>query len=161
MYVATGSFIIRGKRNFLQPQRLELGFTLMYCISEESLSNHLGERNSREGAPLDDEISLDRTSSIRSALTVEDVTIEDDGGDAIDVADDEAGASVIEKLLKSQNSMTGKSVGFLDEMDDDRITIVQVGEKAREFNAAGPGAKGAANKNVNGQKGGEKWNNGA
>ena len=32
--------------------------------------------------------------------------------------------------------MTGKSVGFLDEMDDDRITIVQVGEKAREFNAA-------------------------
>ena len=48
MYVATGSFIIRGKRNFLQPQKLELGFTLMYCISEESLTNHLGERNCRE-----------------------------------------------------------------------------------------------------------------
>jgi len=48
MYISTGSFIIRGKRNFLQPQKLELGFTLMFCISEESLANHIGERNPRE-----------------------------------------------------------------------------------------------------------------
>ena len=48
MFIATGSFIIRGKRNFLQPHRLELGFTLMFCISEESLANHIGERNCRE-----------------------------------------------------------------------------------------------------------------
>ena len=47
MFIGTGSFIIRGKRNFLQPQRLELGFTLMFCISEESLANHIGERHLR------------------------------------------------------------------------------------------------------------------
>ena len=48
MFISTGSFIIRGKRNFIQPQKLELGFTLMFCLSEESLANHIGERHLRE-----------------------------------------------------------------------------------------------------------------
>ena len=48
MFIQTGSFIIRGKRNFISPQKLELGFTLMFCLSEESLANHIGERHLRE-----------------------------------------------------------------------------------------------------------------
>jgi len=48
MFIQTGSFIIRGKRNFIQPQRIELGFTLMFCLGEESLANHVGERKPRE-----------------------------------------------------------------------------------------------------------------
>jgi len=47
MYIATGSFIIRGKRNFVQPRALQLGLTLMFALSEESLANHIGERKSR------------------------------------------------------------------------------------------------------------------
>jgi len=47
MYIATGSFIIRGKRNFVQPRSLTLGLTLMFALSEESLANHIGERKSR------------------------------------------------------------------------------------------------------------------
>lgn len=48
MFIGTGSFIIRGKRNFINPPKLELGFTLMFCLSEESLANHLGERHLRQ-----------------------------------------------------------------------------------------------------------------
>ena len=48
MFIQTGSFIIRGKRNFISPQKLELGFTLMFCLSEESLADHIGERHLRE-----------------------------------------------------------------------------------------------------------------
>jgi predicted ribosome quality control (RQC) complex YloA/Tae2 family protein len=48
MFISTGSFIIRGKRNFINPPKLELGFTLMFCLSEESLANHMGERRLRE-----------------------------------------------------------------------------------------------------------------
>jgi predicted ribosome quality control (RQC) complex YloA/Tae2 family protein len=48
MFISTGSFIIRGKRNFIQPQKLELGFTMMYCLGEESIALHMGERKSRE-----------------------------------------------------------------------------------------------------------------
>jgi hypothetical protein len=47
MYIGTGSFIIRGKRNFVQPRALQLGFTLMFTLSEDSLVNHLGERKIR------------------------------------------------------------------------------------------------------------------
>jgi len=47
MFISTGSFIIRGKRNFIQPQKLELGFTLMFCLHEESLAAHIGERKPR------------------------------------------------------------------------------------------------------------------
>jgi hypothetical protein len=48
MFISTGSFIIRGKRNFITPQRLELGFTVMFCLGEESLASHIGERKPRE-----------------------------------------------------------------------------------------------------------------
>lgn len=47
MFIATGSFIIRGKRNFVQPRALQLGLTLMFALNEESLANHIGERKSR------------------------------------------------------------------------------------------------------------------
>lgn len=47
MFIATGSFIIRGKRNFVQPRSLTLGLTLMFSLNEESLANHLGERKVR------------------------------------------------------------------------------------------------------------------
>lgn len=61
MFIGTGSFIIRGKRNFIQPHKIELGFTLMFCISEESLANHIGERNLRGDAQeLDSEMALSR-----------------------------------------------------------------------------------------------------
>ena len=47
LYIATGSFIIRGKRNFITPNKLELGMTLMFILNEESLAHHIGERKPR------------------------------------------------------------------------------------------------------------------
>ena len=39
--------MIRGKRNFITPNKLELGFTLMFALNEESIPNHIGERKTR------------------------------------------------------------------------------------------------------------------
>lgn len=47
MYIGTGSFIIRGKRNHITPTRMELGFTLMMALADESIPNHIGERKPR------------------------------------------------------------------------------------------------------------------
>lgn len=55
LYISTGSFIIRGKRNFITPNKLELGFTLMFSLSPESIANHIGERKPRNQANQDDE----------------------------------------------------------------------------------------------------------
>ena len=128
MFIGTGSFIIRGKRNFLQPQKLELGFTVMFCISEESLANHIGERHLRGGeeATGDDSfLSLQRAESIQSSVTNEESEqVEEDGAPKE--------MSVIEKILKSAPSFGGSAIGN----EDERITVVQVGEKARDYNPA-------------------------
>lgn len=39
-YISTGGFMIRGKKNFLPPSQLLLGFAVMFQISEDSKKNH-------------------------------------------------------------------------------------------------------------------------
>jgi hypothetical protein len=39
--------LIRGKRNFITPSKMELGFSLMFCLHEDSIANHIGERKPR------------------------------------------------------------------------------------------------------------------
>lgn len=43
-FLPTGSFMIRGKKNFLPPAQLILGFGIMFKISEESKSRHVKHR---------------------------------------------------------------------------------------------------------------------
>lgn len=43
-YLTTGSFIIKGKKNFLPPAQLLLGFGVMFRVSEESKAKHLKHR---------------------------------------------------------------------------------------------------------------------
>ncbi|KAF2200842.1 serologically defined colon cancer antigen 1 [Delitschia confertaspora ATCC 74209] len=43
-YLAPGVFVIEGKKNFLPPAQLILGFAVMFEISEESKANHLKHR---------------------------------------------------------------------------------------------------------------------
>jgi len=44
-YLTTGSFMIRGKKNFLPPAQLVLGFGFMFRLEESSVAAHLGERS--------------------------------------------------------------------------------------------------------------------
>ncbi|KAJ8528679.1 hypothetical protein ON010_g14650 [Phytophthora cinnamomi] len=39
-YLTTGSFMIRGKKNYIQPSRLEMGLAVLFRIDESSISNH-------------------------------------------------------------------------------------------------------------------------
>ncbi|KAF9278298.1 hypothetical protein BGZ88_000644 [Linnemannia elongata] len=43
-YLTTGSFMIRGKKNFLPPVQLVYGFGLLFKLDESSIGNHLHER---------------------------------------------------------------------------------------------------------------------
>ncbi|KAI5363972.1 Putative NFACT protein [Septoria linicola] len=43
-YLAAGGFVIKGKKNFLPPAKLLLGFGVMFQISEESKARHLKHR---------------------------------------------------------------------------------------------------------------------
>ncbi|KAF2717098.1 hypothetical protein K431DRAFT_277622 [Polychaeton citri CBS 116435] len=43
-YLTTGGFMVRGKKNFLPPAQLILGFAIMFQISEESKARHVRHR---------------------------------------------------------------------------------------------------------------------
>uniref|UniRef100_A0A8C3ARX1 Ribosome quality control complex subunit NEMF n=1 Tax=Cyclopterus lumpus TaxID=8103 RepID=A0A8C3ARX1_CYCLU len=43
-YLTTGSFMIRGKKNFLPPSYLIMGFGFLFKVDEQSLFRHRGER---------------------------------------------------------------------------------------------------------------------
>ncbi|XP_044022518.1 nuclear export mediator factor Nemf-like isoform X1 [Siniperca chuatsi] len=43
-YLTTGSFMIRGKKNFLPPSYLIMGFGFIFKVDEESVFRHRGER---------------------------------------------------------------------------------------------------------------------
>lgn len=42
-YLSTGSFMIRGKKNYIQPSRLEMGLAIVFRVDESSVSNHRAE----------------------------------------------------------------------------------------------------------------------
>ena len=47
-YLPPGSFMVRGKRNFIQPTRLELGLCLLYRIKPECYSRHMNDRDIKQ-----------------------------------------------------------------------------------------------------------------
>ena len=53
-YLTTGAFMIRGRKNFLPPVRLELGLALLFKVDDACVDRHLGDRYVRgrpEGQP--------------------------------------------------------------------------------------------------------------
>ena len=44
MNIGAGSFMIYGKKNFLYPKKLEMGYGLLFKINESCLERHLNER---------------------------------------------------------------------------------------------------------------------
>ncbi|KAG8184693.1 hypothetical protein JTE90_013086 [Oedothorax gibbosus] len=46
-YLTTGSFMIRGKKNYLAPAHLIMGFGFLFKLDEESYQNHVNERCER------------------------------------------------------------------------------------------------------------------
>lgn len=51
-YLTTGGFVIRGKKQFLPPAQLLLGFAIMFRISEESKARHVKHRSQFLDKPL-------------------------------------------------------------------------------------------------------------
>lgn len=78
-YLASGGFTIRGKKNFLPPAQLLLGFGVIFQISEESKANHTKHRVNGETLPV---------RSAEQMKPTEDDEDDDDFPDAADAADE-------------------------------------------------------------------------
>ncbi|KAF0686277.1 Aste57867_21883 [Aphanomyces stellatus] len=47
-YLTTGSFMIRGKKNYIPASRLEMGLAIIFRIDESSVRNHIGDQDEED-----------------------------------------------------------------------------------------------------------------
>lgn len=82
-YLSTGSFMIRGKKNFLPPCHLILGLSFLFKLEESSVERHKGERKVRKFD--DDEMSVTTVTTENEQLE----SIHEDEEIIIEGSDDE------------------------------------------------------------------------
>uniref|UniRef100_A0A1B6MPX6 NFACT RNA-binding domain-containing protein n=1 Tax=Graphocephala atropunctata TaxID=36148 RepID=A0A1B6MPX6_9HEMI len=90
-YLTTGSFMIRGKKNFLPPVHLIMGFSFLFKLEESSVERHKDDRRVRTvedeilpeelEAEVELELSEDEQPDGKSAPPLEDVEEEDEDED--------------------------------------------------------------------------------
>lgn len=78
-YLTTGAFMIYGKKNYLPPMALEMGFGIMFRLDDESVGRHLKDRKIRS-YDISDIVSIDESLS-RYDLTL---PMNDTGGVVVD-----------------------------------------------------------------------------
>ena len=94
-YLPTGSFMIRGKKNYMTPFRLEMGLCLLFQVSEESMAAHRYERRRRDlsNEEWDEVLAKGCVSGVETAV---DQLVEDDG-----VEDEEYSIEVMDTVTKT------------------------------------------------------------
>ena len=63
-YLTTGSFMIRGKKNYLPPSPLVVGFAFLFKLDDASVAAHVGERKIKGTA---NEMIEDRSDMVEEA----------------------------------------------------------------------------------------------
>merc|ERR1712004_413605 len=82
-YLTVGSFMIRGKKNFLPPSQLTMGFAFLFCLTEDSLERHKDERKVRGLEESKQDVKEDESVEELTEKE-EDDEIDVEGGDSSD-----------------------------------------------------------------------------
>lgn len=132
-YLGTGSFMIRGKKNFLPPCHLILGLSIMFKLEDDSVARHANERAVRtfdnaEVLPLpdivEDEVLPPQLEINSDLIALKPTQVETDADDAIEFPDTHVnigGASSATVRFASQiSSELGSTVGNNDGNESDQ-----------------------------------------
>nr|POE93625.1 ribosome quality control complex subunit 2 [Quercus suber] len=95
-YLTTGGFVIKGKKNFLPPAQLLLGFAVLFQISEESKANHVKHR-------LREPDSETQKSNLPGDETNSGIVIDGSDDDDFDDAGHSIHRSVVDKHTNNQH----------------------------------------------------------
>ncbi|KAF8930285.1 hypothetical protein BGZ58_008346 [Dissophora ornata] len=104
-YLTTGSFMIRGKKNFLPPVQLVYGFGFLFKLDDSSIGNHLNERQA---------LRIEDVEDLEGATTAADGTAESKEA-AVAASTEETPAEVEQD--ENEQDLDG-SDGSDDERDD-------------------------------------------
>ncbi|XP_029349469.1 ribosome quality control complex subunit NEMF [Echeneis naucrates] len=112
-YLTTGSFMIRGKKNFLPPSYLIMGFGFLFKVDEQCVFRHKGERKVKT---VEDDME-DSTSKTAELFEEEEELLGDDSSNE-DQAEEEAQDAGQNKEIKKENKVEGND-GSSGKMDSD------------------------------------------
>ncbi|KAF9105541.1 hypothetical protein BGX29_012023 [Mortierella sp. GBA35] len=135
-YLTTGSFMIRGKKNFLPPVQLVYGFGLLFKLDESSIGNHLNERRApriedddRERTAVSDKNTADAAESIDNTKEEQNEADEDlDGSDGSDDDDDEEDKqhAAGNKETEDTEETEGRAAQEKPDAQDDKFPDTQI-----------------------------------
>lgn len=111
-YLTTGGFMVRGKKNFLPPAQLLLGFAVLFQISEESKARHVKHRLLDVDIPETPDLTDGET--IAESSMAGDTTASDSDDEFPDAV---AGPSV--HIAREENDYQDPSSLISDSSDDD------------------------------------------
>lgn len=109
-YLTVGSFMIRGKKNFLPPNQLVMGFAMMFRVDDSCLGAHLNERKVR-GEAEEGEGEVEGGSATRERETMRDGEGNED--------EDEEGGGEEEAKVKFGESEENEEAGKRDTEQDE------------------------------------------
>jgi len=93
-YLTVGSFMIRGKKNFLPPSHLIMGFGFLFKLEDDSVERHKGDRKIRG---LEETIEVDKSDIESVTESLEDVEIDVEGGESSEEEKEEVKLECIEE----------------------------------------------------------------
>jgi len=111
-YVGTGSFVIRGKKNFLPPAQLVMGLGILFRIDESCLVNHKNERTVRSLGDDDGEGD----------------GVELDAGKKYEIKGTQKEVHVVEAPAKKKTMAASGGGGPVDERPEDAVSNVTLEE---------------------------------
>lgn len=116
-YLGTGSFMIRGKKNFLPPCHLILGMSFMFKLEDSSIERHAGERKVRtfDEEASDIDAKLDRIIIENEQLT----EVQEEQEIELLDSDDDAAPESLGSASKKSSIDEGEAVNKKDESDND------------------------------------------
>jgi len=123
-YLTTGSFIIRGRKNYLPPMQLVMGFGLLFRIDPSCAVNHLNERPIR-GSQTDEIVPNERTlkqASSSAEHNGRNAKKEKDEGDhesnTFETVLNTESVSQPEVILNSSSALDAYSASLSERLDD-------------------------------------------
>eukprot|EP00188_Purpureofilum_apyrenoidigerum_P001535 Plantae.Rhodophyta-Purpureofilum_apyrenoidigerum.ctg18549.p1 GENE.Plantae.Rhodophyta-Purpureofilum_apyrenoidigerum.ctg18549~~Plantae.Rhodophyta-Purpureofilum_apyrenoidigerum.ctg18549.p1 ORF type:complete len:1070 (-),score=280.39 Plantae.Rhodophyta-Purpureofilum_apyrenoidigerum.ctg18549:362-3571(-) len=126
-YLASGSFVVRGKKNFLPPVQLVFGLGMLFKVDESCIASHIGERANRS---VDSTINQEQADFDQGG---EDVEAEVHGDEDENLDLDEAG-SLSEEIVDDAQAA--------DQETDNVEKSEQDEEKDSAAEAEGPSPRG-------------------
>ncbi|XP_014218466.1 nuclear export mediator factor NEMF homolog [Copidosoma floridanum] len=126
-YLTTGSFMIRGKKNYLPHCQMIMGLGFLFRLEDSSIERHQNERRVRT---LEDGDETDKTMEVYDEIELEDGDDEDDekDGNTLDTINEEGRENLNNELSKEEESDSDESQSLFP---DTQIKLDLTGPKVK------------------------------